>query len=310
MPPDPRPTDAVERSVPARATITAGTRACPGLHVVATPIGNLADITIRALDTLRTADVIACEDTRVTGRLLAAYSIATAMTPYHDHNAERARPALIERLKKGEAVALVSDAGTPLISDPGYRLVRAALADGLVVSVAPGPSATIAALVISGLPTDRFHFAGFLPAKSAARRAALAQLAGIDGTLVLLESAPRLAAALADMAMVLGARPAAIARELTKLHEEVRRGSLGELAQHYLAAGPPKGEIVVVIGPPDVEAAPLIGDEELDRRIADALRTHSRRDAAAIVAAETGLPRRQVYSRALALAGEREDAGV
>jgi 16S rRNA (cytidine1402-2'-O)-methyltransferase len=277
-----------------------------GLHIVATPIGNLGDITLRALEVLRGVDLIACEDTRVSAKLLRAYGIATPMTPYHEHNAERARPKLLAALAAGGRVALISDAGTPLVSDPGYKLLRAALAAGIAVSMAPGPSAVIAALALSGLPTDRFLYAGFLPQKAAQRQAMLGELAGVPATLVMFETAPRLAASLADMAGCLGARDAAICRELTKLHEEVRRGSLAALAAHYAAAGPPKGEIVVVVGPP---APPEpIGDEELDRRLRAALAEGSLRDAVAALAGETGLPRRRVYARALALA-KRPAAG-
>lgn len=259
-------------------------------------------MTLRALDTLRAADVIACEDTRVTRKLLAAHDIDTPMTPYHEHNAARARPRLIERLEAGEIVALVSDAGTPLVSDPGYRLVRAALGRGVPVTALPGASAPVAALVLSGLPTDRFHFAGYLPARRAARRKALSALAAIDATLVLLDSPRRLAGSLADMAELLGPREAAIARELTKLHEDVLRGRLDDLAGRAAAAAPPRGEIVLVVGPParpEAAAQPRI-DEALGR----ALASMSVRDAAAAVAAALGAPRRKVYERALALARE------
>jgi 16S rRNA (cytidine1402-2'-O)-methyltransferase len=273
----------------------------PALYLVATPIGNAEDITLRALATLRAAEVIACEDTRVTAKLLARHGIERPLIAYHDHNAERMRPVLLERLRRGEIVALVSDAGTPLVSDPGFKLVRAALAEGLPVGTLPGPSAALAALVLSGLPSDRFLFAGFLPPKQAGRRAALAELAGIRASLIFFESAPRLAEALADMALVLGDRPAAVARELTKLYEEVRRGGLAELAARYGSEGPPRGEIVVVVGPPVAPPAPT-GDE-LDRQIAAALASMSLKDASAAVAAATGLPRREVYARALLLAG-------
>ena len=274
---------------------------------MATPIGNLADITLRALEVLRRADVIACEDTRVTGKLRAAYGIATPMTPYHDHNAERARPALIERLKNGDIVALVSDAGTPLISDPGYRLVTASIAEGIPVTAVPGPSAPIAAMVLSGLPTDRFFYAGFLPARSAARQRALAAVAEIDASLVFLESPRRLAAALDDMARLLGNRAAAVGRELTKLHEEVRRGALEELALHYQNAGPPKGEAVIVVGPPARAGAGKADAASLDAALRHAMAGMSVRDAARHVAAATGASRGTVYARALALAAEESD---
>lgn len=275
-----------------------------GLYVVATPIGNARDITLRALGVLADADVIACEDTRVTRKLLAIHGISTPLTPYHEHNAERARPGLIKRLKKGQKVALVSDAGTPLVSDPGYRLLGACIAEGLAVTALPGPSAALGALVLSGLPTDRFLFAGFLAPRSAARRRTLGELAAVPASLVLMESPRRLAAALEDMAEILGQRRAAVARELTKIFEEVRRGTLGELAAHYREAGPPKGEVTVVVAPPGPEPEPDAG--EVERRLREALEGASVRDAVARVAADTGLPRRQVYARALALEQREE----
>ncbi len=285
-------------------TLARGQRLSPGLYLVATPIGNLGDFSARARDTLAAADVIACEDTRVTARLLTAFGIQRPTLRYDEHTAERAGAGLIERLKRGETVALVSDAGLPLISDPGRLLVRAAIAAGIAVSVVPGPSAPLAALVVSGLPAEAFHFAGFLPPKGAARRTALDGLAALPATLLLLEAPQRLAASLADMAAVLGPRDAAVARELTKLHEEVRRGTLAELAAHYGAAGAPKGEIVVVVGPPRADPAAAQAERRagLDDRLGGALATLSGRDAAAAVAAETGLPRREVYARALQLA--------
>ncbi len=272
-----------------------------GLYIVATPIGNAGDITARALDVLGDVDIVACEDTRVTGKLLAMHGAHAGLTPYHEHNAARARPALIDRMVNGQAVALVADAGTPLVSDPGYKLVVDTIAAGLAVLAVPGASAPIAALTVSGLPSDRFLFAGFLPPRQAARRKALAELATVGATLVLLESPRRLAAALADMAEVLGARPAAVARELTKLFEEVRRGTLAELASHYRASGAPKGEIVVVVGPPTA----VIDDDALDARLHAALARLSVRDAASSVALATGVSRRRLYARALELAGQR-----
>ncbi len=270
----------------------------PGLYLVATPIGNARDITLRALDVLASADVIACEDTRVTAKLLSIHGIATPTTAYHEHNARRAGPALIERIAGGAAVALVSDAGTPLVSDPGYRLVQAAIAADLAVTPIPGPSSVLAALTVAGLPTDRFLFAGFLPPKRTGRRQMLAELAALPATLVFLETAPRVAASLADMAAQLGDRPAVVARELTKFYEEVRRDGLAELAAHYAEAGAPKGEIVVLVGPPAPETA---SDAEVDRALAEALVNMSVKDAAASVAAMTGWPRREVYRRALDL---------
>jgi 16S rRNA (cytidine1402-2'-O)-methyltransferase len=266
--------------------------------VVATPIGNLGDITLRALDVLRHVSLIACEDTRVTAKLLSAHGIATKLTAYHDHNAERVRPALIERLQNGETLALVSDAGTPLVSDPGYRLVRECAALDIPVIPLPGASSVMAALVATGLPTDRFLFAGFLPNKTAGRRAALAELAAVRATLLFLESPHRLAAALSDMSEVLGARDAAIARELTKLHEEVRRGTLAELAAHYAGAAEPKGEIVIVVGPP-AETQP--DESALDDALTPALKQMTLRDAVAKVAKDTGIARGKVYARALEL---------
>src|SRR5579862_4147350 len=227
----------------------------PGLHIVATPIGNLGDITLRALAALAGADLIACEDTRVTRKLLDRYVIATPLTPYHDHNAAQARPALLRRLADGASIALVSDAGTPLVSDPGYKLVCAAQDAGHAVTALPGASALLTALAVAGLPTDQFLFAGFLPPKQAARRARIAELARVPATLVLFETGPRLAATLADLAAGLGQREAAVCRELTKLHEEVRRGALDTLAQHY-AGAEPRGEIVVVVAPSQAEARP------------------------------------------------------
>ena len=255
---------------------------------------------------MRGVDVIACEDTRITARLLAAHGITTPMTPYHEHNAERARPKLLARLEREEAVALVSDAGTPLIADPGYRLVRAAIDADIAVTVVPGPAAPLAALVVSGLPTDRFLFAGFLPPRAAARSSALKRLADVDATLIFLESTRRLPAALAAMAEILGSRAGAVAREITKLHEEVRRDSLTALAAHYAEAGPPRGEAVVVVAPP-TRGADLRDDlagTDIDIMLREALVDSSVRDAAAAVTATTGRPRRELYQRALLLAAE------
>ena len=271
-----------------------------GLYVVATPIGNLGDITLRALETLAGADVIACEDTRVTHKLLERFGITTAMTPYHEHNAETARPKLLARLAAGEAIALVSDAGTPLISDPGYKLVGAARAAGHAVTAVPGASSVLAALSVAGLPTNRFFFEGFLPPKQAARRTRIAELARIPSTLILFESGPRLAATLADLAEVLGARDAAICRELTKLHEEVRRDPLPALAAHYQNGGETRGEFVVLVAPPEA-AAPIARGEDIDALLQRALAEASLKDAVATVADATGQPRREIYQRALAM---------
>jgi 16S rRNA (cytidine1402-2'-O)-methyltransferase len=277
----------------------------PGLHLVATPIGNLGDVTLRALWVLRGADRILCEDTRVTARLLSRFGIATPLSPYHDHNADRVRPTVLDALRRGEKVALVSDAGTPLVSDPGFKLVRAALAENLPVTAAPGPSAALTAVILSGLPPDMFLFAGFLPPRSVARRRALAQWTSLAATLVFFEGPSRLAASLADMAEIFGDRAAAVAREMTKRHEEIRRGRLAKLAGHYQAAGPPRGEVVIVVGPPEAAASAAT---DIDARLDRLLATHSLRDAVARLAAETGLARRAIYDRALALQrkGSRE----
>jgi 16S rRNA (cytidine1402-2'-O)-methyltransferase len=275
-----------------------------GLYVVATPIGNLRDISLRALQTLAAADLIACEDTRVTRKLTEHYGIDTPLTSYHEHNAAEARPKLLARLAQGQALALVSDAGTPLISDPGYRLVLAAEAAGHAVIAVPGASAVLTALSVAGLPTDRFFFEGFLPAKQAARQKRIVELAAIPATLVLFESGPRLAASLADLAEGLGTRSAAICRELTKLHEEVRRGSLDELARAYAGGGETRGEIVIVVAPPREQAAAA---EDVDGLLRTALARVSVKDAVGEVALATGRPRREVYQRALALAKEAAD---
>src|ERR687894_2225835 len=229
----------------------------PGLYVVATPIGNLKDVSFRALGTLAAADAVLAEDTRVTKTLLAHYGITTPLVAYHEHSNEAVRERMVHRVREGQALALVSDAGTPLVSDPGYKLVQAAIEEGLPVTPIPGPSAVLTALVASGLPTDRFFFEGFLPPKSGARRARLGALAGIPGTLMLFEGPHRLPAMLADAAEVLGERQAVVARELTKMFETVRRGTLPELARQFAEEGPPKGEIVVLIGEAskDVHAA-------------------------------------------------------
>jgi 16S rRNA (cytidine1402-2'-O)-methyltransferase len=272
----------------------------PGLYLAATPIGNARDVTLRLLDLLAAADLVACEDTRVTAKLLAIHGLSRPLFAYHDHNAHRAGPVLMERLERGEIVALCSDAGTPLVSDPGYALVREAIAAGVTVTALPGPSAALAALTLSGLPTERFLFAGFLPPKQAGRRTALAGLAAVPATLVFYESPNRLPNSLADMAASLGPRPAAVARELTKLFEEVRRAPLDALAAHYAEAGPPKGEVVVVVGPP---AAASVSDAEVEAALAGALAAMSVSDAAAEVAQATGRSKREVYARALALKG-------
>ncbi len=280
----------------------------PGLHIVATPIGNLRDVPIRALATLAAADAILAEDTRVTRTLLAHYGITTPLLAYHEHSGDGVRERMVERLRAGEALALVSDAGTPLVSDPGYKLVQAAIEAGAAITPIPGPSAVMTALVAAGLPTDRFFFEGFLPQKAGARRNRLEALIPVPGTLVLFESPHRLIEMLADAAAVLGAeRPAAVTRELTKLYETIRRDTLGALAERFAREGPPKGEIVVVIGASLAPERPADGDPALDVAIRAALERHSIKDAASLVADETGQPRRLVYTRALALA--RQDDG-
>jgi len=276
----------------------------PGLYVVATPIGNLRDITLRALEALAAADLIACEDTRVTHKLLERYGIATPMTPYHDHNAAEARPKILARLAAGAAVALVSDAGTPLISDPGFKLVRAAHAAGHAVTALPGASAVLAALSVGGLPTDRFVFEGFLPPKETARRKRIDEIKRIEATLVLFETGPRIAAALADLAAAFGPREAAVCRELTKLHEEVRRGDLATLARDYATGAEPRGEIVIVIAPPEASETPAA---DLDTLLRQALGRVSVKEAVGEIAAVTGRPRREVYQRALTLSQDRDD---
>jgi 16S rRNA (cytidine1402-2'-O)-methyltransferase len=276
-----------------------------GLVLVSTPIGNLGDITARAVAALRAVDLVLCEDTRVTQRLLAALGQRARLLALHEHNEDARVPAVLDLLRQGKRVALVSDAGTPLVSDPGYRLVRAAIAEGLPVSAAPGASAALLALTLSGLPPHPFLFLGFFPPRRAARGAAIeriraAERAGLSATLVCYEAPHRLAETLADLAHVFGDRPAAVARELTKRFEEVRRASLPALAAHY-AANPPRGEVTIVIGPAPAEPADA---EDLDARLRAALARASLREAVAEVAAATGLARRKVYARALALTTE------
>lgn len=272
----------------------------PGLYLVATPIGNLSDITLRALSVLAGADVVACEDTRMTKRLMDRFGIGTPRCAYHDHNARTVRPRLLARIENGDAVALVSDAGTPLVADPGYKLVRDAVARGLAVTIVPGPSSVTAALVVSGLPTDRYLFVGFLPNRKAARIKALVSVKAVGATLVFFEAARRLPQSLADMHAVLGPRPAAVARELTKKFEDVTRGGLDQLAARYGREGAPKGEVVVVVAPPDEDAG-RHPDLDLDAVLARLLEGLSVKQAVAAAAAETGLPRREVYARALQL---------
>jgi 16S rRNA (cytidine1402-2'-O)-methyltransferase len=269
----------------------------PGLYVTATPIGNARDITLRALDVLRQCDTIVAEDTRTTSRLLAIHAVSRPLLAYNDHNAPRMRPVILERLAQDRRIALVSDAGMPLISDPGYKLVKEALAAGTKVHVIPGASAALAALVTSALPTDRFLFAGFLPPTRSARRAALEDLKSIACSVIFFEAPQRLAESLGDMSDILGPRPAAVARELTKLHEEVRRDELCALAELFAREAPPKGEITIVVGPPP-ETVPDWG--HADALLERALAYMPARTAAEFVSDALNLPRRSVYNRAIA----------
>lgn len=269
-----------------------------GLYVLATPIGNARDISLRALDVLKGCDVIAAEDTRVTSKLLAIHGVSKPLIAYNDHNAPEMRPKILARLERGEAVVLVSDAGTPLVSDPGYKLVRAVVAAGAAVVAIPGPSAVLAGLTLSGLPSDRFLFAGFLPSRQGERKTALEELKTVRATLIFFESAQRLSESLAAMADVLGMRACAVTRELTKMHEEVRRGSLGELAALFAEKGPPKGEVTIVVGPPDEV---VTDDAKIDAALTAALGFMPVKAAAAMIADLTDGSRKQIYTRALEL---------
>jgi 16S rRNA (cytidine1402-2'-O)-methyltransferase len=287
-----------DRSSPSRL-FRVDPRLKPGLYIVSTPIGNLRDITLRALDVLASVDAIWAEDTRVTGKLLSAYGVSARLRPYNDHNGAEARPGILADLESGKRVALVSDAGTPLVSDPGFKLVREAVERGLGVIAIPGASAPLAALAVAGLPTDRFLFAGFPPPRSAARLKIFAELKSVRSTLVFFEGPSRLAESLADMAAAFGPRSGVVARELTKMFEETRRGTLAELAEHYASEGPPRGEIVVLVGPPSGAAE---GDEDaLDAAILAADATRPLKEVAAEIAGRLGLKRRDVYERALEL---------
>jgi 16S rRNA (cytidine1402-2'-O)-methyltransferase len=298
----PDPTEPAVRTFSLAGQTLTAPKAAAGLHLVATPIGNLGDITLRALQTLAGVDIIACEDTRITRRLTERYGITAQLKPYHEHNAEAARPKLLEWLAQGASIALVSDAGTPLISDPGFKLVREACAAGHSVIALPGPSSVLTALSVAALPTDRFFFEGFLPSKQTARRARLAELARVDATLVLFESGNRVQVTLADLAEIMGARDAAICRELTKLHEEVRRATLSELAADANALET-RGEFVLVIGPPAADAQAMT-EAALDGLLRSALKRDSVKDAVAHAVELSGRPRREIYARALELAKE------
>ena len=290
------------RSFAVAGHILTAPKATPGLHLVATPIGNLGDITLRALETLAGVDIIACEDTRITRRLTERFAISALLKPYHEHNAALARPKILERLAQGASIALVSDAGTPLISDPGFKLVREVYAAGHPVIALPGPSSVLAALAVAALPTDRFFFEGFLPARQMARRGRLGELARIDATLVMFESGNRIQDTLHDLAAIMGSRDAAICRELTKLHEQVLRAPVAELADRAEALET-RGEFVLVIGPPAANAQ-IMAEEALDDLLRSSLQHHSVKDAVAHAVEMSGRPRREVYGRALELSRE------
>jgi 16S rRNA (cytidine1402-2'-O)-methyltransferase len=275
-------------------------KAAPGLHLVATPIGNLGDITLRALETLAGVDIIACEDTRITRRLTERYGISAVLKQYHEHNAALARPKILEKLAQGASIALVSDAGTPLISDPGFKLVREVCAAGFAVIALPGPSSVLTALALAALPTDRFFFEGFLPPKQTARRARLVELSRIDATLVMFDSGNRVQDTLADLADIMPGRDAAICRELTKMHEEVKRAKLSELARSADRLET-RGEFVLVVGPP-ADDAQTMTEHDLDDLLRASLQRDSVKDAVAQAVELSGRPRREVYARALELA--------
>ena len=281
-------------------------RAVPGLHLVATPIGNLGDITLRALETLAGVDIIACEDTRITRRLTDRYAISAQLKPYHEHNAALARPKILEKLSQGASIALVSDAGTPLISDPGFKLVREVCAAGHPVLALPGPSSVLTALAVAALPTDRFFFEGFLPSRQGARRARLTELSRIDATLVMFDSGNRVQDTLADLADIMAGRDAAICREMTKMHEDIRRAPVAELARSADTLET-RGEFVLVIGPP--APAQAMAADELDDLLRSALVRDSVKDAVAHAVELSGRPRREIYARALELVREMDAGG-
>jgi 16S rRNA (cytidine1402-2'-O)-methyltransferase len=300
-------TERAARGFSVGGQMLAAPRAKAGLYLVATPIGNLGDITLRALETLAGVDIIACEDTRITRRLTERYSITAQLKPYHEHNAALARPKILERLAQGASIALVSDAGTPLISDPGFKLVREVCAAGHNVIALPGPSSVLTALSVAALPTDRFFFEGFLPPKATARRTRLTELSRIDATLVMFESGSRVQATLSDLADIMGARDAAICREMTKLHEDIRRASIVQLAEAADTLET-RGEFVLVIGPP-AAGAQIMANDELDDLLRHQLARHSVKDAVAHAVELSGRPRREIYARALELVGEADARG-
>ncbi len=270
----------------------------PGFYLVSTPIGNLRDITFRALDVLSSVDLIICEDTRVTGKLMRAYGFKKKMQVYNDHATEGQRDKLIEAVQNNLSVAVMSDAGTPMVSDPGYKLIRLAIENDLYVTTIPGPNAVLPALQLSGMPTDKFSFLGFLPNKTMARQKALNEWDNTPGTLVMYETGPRLVDSLKDIKKVLGNRQVAVARELTKIYEETRRGTLKEMILHYENEGAPKGEIVLIVGQPVEE---IISTDSIENQLKQALTTMSVRDAAELVAKATGKPKKTIYTLALKL---------
>src|SRR5216117_3161686 len=295
-------TGPADRTFTVAGHVLTAPKAVPGLHLVATPIGNLGDITLRALETLAGVDIIACEDTRITRRLTERYAISAQLKQYHEHNAVMARPKILEKLAQGGSIALVSDAGTPLISDPGFKLVREVCAAGHAVIAVPGASSVLTALSVAALPTDRFFFEGFLPAKEQARRTRLAELAKIDATLVMFDSGNRVQDTLVDLADIMAGRDAAICRELTKLHEDIKRAPIAELAKAADALET-RGEFVLVIGPPRADEG-VMTQHDLDDLLRASLSRDSVKDSVAHAVEISGRPRREVYARALELAKE------
>ncbi len=275
------------------------------LYIIATPIGNLGDITLRALETLQSVDLILCEDTRISGKLLSAYEISTKKFRYHEHNAEGMRPKIMEKLKEGQKIALISDAGMPLISDPGYKLVESCIKENISITCLPGASATLTALALSGLPTDKFMFAGFLPSKTSARKKALAELKYIETTIIFYETAPRLISSLDDILNTLGDRKISVARELTKKFEEVKRGNISELISYYQEKGTPKGEIVLILKGAD--NCKEISKDDINAMLLDLIEKQgmSTKDAAATLAKELNMKKRAIYDMALSLTGKK-----
>src|SRR6202045_467621 len=298
-------TTAPARTFSVGSHILSAPKAVAGLHLVATPIGNLGDITLRALETLAGVDIIACEDTRITRRLTERYALSALLKPYHEHNAALARPKILEKLSQGASIARVSDAGTPLSSDPGGKLVREVCAAGYPVIALPGPSSVLAALSVAALPTDRFFFEGFLPPKQVARRTRLTELARIDATLVMFESGNRVQDTLHDLADIMGGRDAALCREMTKLHEEIKRGPIAELARSADTLET-RGEFVLVIGPSAAGGRTMAADE-LDDLLRSQLKRDSVKDTVAHAVEVSGRPRREIYARALELAKETKE---